>query len=147
MKRINQFFAAIVCFFTVSTVCNAADRPIPSFQLPEAAKEFVRQNFPGRTIIYAEKDWNFFKTRYEVSLNDGTEIDFNKDGTFDKVDCHWTAVPEGFIPPAIRTFVSQNFPGAVIVKIDKKRRGYNVELSNDIELKFNHHGDFLRYDD
>ena len=42
--------------------------PIPASQLPAAAKAFVQQNFPGRTIVYAEKDTEFMKTKYEVLI-------------------------------------------------------------------------------
>ena len=39
------------------------------------------------------------------------------------------------------------FPNAEIVKIDKERHGYDIELSNDIELKFNKKGAFMGMDD
>ena len=68
MKRTKLFFAALVCLFTANTVCNAHDMPIPAAQLPAAAKAFVQQNFPGRTIVYAEKDTEFMKTKYEVLI-------------------------------------------------------------------------------
>ena len=83
--------------------------PIPAAQLAAAAKSFVQQNFPGRTIVYAEKDTEFMKTKYEVSLNDGTEIDFYNNGTFDKVDCHTAPVPASIVPAAIQQFVKANF--------------------------------------
>jgi hypothetical protein len=43
--------------------------------------------------------------------------------------------------------VKTNFPGTVIVKIDKERHGYDIELSNDIELKFNKSGALIGMDD
>ena len=147
MKRTKLFFAAIVCLFTANTVCNAHDMPIPAAQLPAAAKSFVQQNFPGRTIVYAEKDTEFMKTKYEVSLNDGTEIDFDSNGTFDKVDCHAAPVPASIVPAAIRQFVMSNCNGAAVIKIDKERYGYDVELSNGMELKFYPQGEFMGYDD
>ena len=147
MKRTKLFFAALVCLFTANTVCNAHDMPIPASQLPAAAKAFVQQNFPGRTIVYAEKDTEFMKTKYEVSLNDGTEIDFYNNGTFDKVDCHTAPVPASIVPAAIQQFVKANFAGAAVTKIDKERYGYDIELSNGMELKFNHQGGFMGYDD
>lgn len=147
MKRTKLFFAALVCLFSVNTVCYADGRPIPPTQLPAAAQSFIQNNFPGKTIVYAEIDKEFMKTKYEVNLNDGTEIDFYKDGTFDKVDCHVAPVPAAIVPTTIQQYVKANFPGAVIVKIDKERHGYDIELSNDIELKFNNQGAFMGYDD
>lgn len=147
MKRIKLFFAAIICLFTVNTICMAHDRQIPPEQLPAAAKTFIQKHFPGKTITKAEIDTEFMRTRYEVDLNDGTEINFNKDGSFDKVDCHTAPVPAAIIPAAIQKYVKTNFPGAMIVKIDKERYGYEIELSNNLDLKFNNKGAFLGCDD
>ena len=147
MKRINSYLAALACLFTTATVCHADDMPIPAAQLPAAAKTFVQKNFPGKTIAYAEKDAEFMNTKYEVSLNDGTQIDFDKNGNWDKVDCHMVAVPAAIVPATIQQYVNANFAGISVVKIDKERHGYDVELSNGIEIKFNHQGAFIGYDD
>ena len=40
-----------------------------------------------------------------------------------------------------------HFAGATVVKIDKEYYGYDVELSNDLDLKFNAQGQFMRIDD
>ena len=127
----------------MANVCYADDRPIPVEKLPAAAKEFVKTHFPKSKIIYAEKDWK----RYETRLNDGTEIDFDSKGNWDKVDYKMTAVPEALVPQAIAQYVASNFPDAVVTKIDKERFGYEIELSNDLELKFNKAGVLLSMDD
>ena len=33
------------------------------------------------------------------------------------------------------------------MKIDKERHGYDIELSNDLELKFNKQGQLIGFDD
>jgi len=43
--------------------------------------------------------------------------------------------------------VNKNFKGATIVKIDKEHYGYEVELSNGLDLKFNCNGSFMMIDD
>ena len=59
-----------------------------------------------------------------------------------------TAVPAAIIPTAIQQYVTATFPGQIITKIDKERRyGYEIELSNDIELKFNKNGMIIGMDD
>ncbi len=147
MKRVKLFIVSLVCLFAANTACHAFELPISTNLLPASAKNFIERNFPGRYIAYASIDTDYMDSKYEVCLNDGTEIDFNWDGTLEKIDCHRAVVPQGFVPPAIRHFVRTHFPGAVIVKVDRERYGYDIELSNDIELKFNHQGDFLYYDD
>ena len=146
MKKSVFFLAALACMMmqTVSTFAN--ERIIPAEQLPEAAKTFIQKTFPGQTISYAMID-NDGKKKYEVRLSDGTEVEFDKNGTWDKVDCNYTAVPADLVPENIANNVKSSFPDAVIVKIDKERYGYEVELSNDLDLKFNKSGQMLRVDD
>jgi hypothetical protein len=142
MKTMKYFFAALMCIL-VSNVAMADDTPIPVEQLPAAAKTFVQTNFKGKKIISAEKDWN----SYECRLDDGTKIEFNRKGTWKKVDRNMIALPAAIVPAAIQQYVSTNFPGTVITKIDKERYGYEIELSSDIDLKFNYQGVLIGMDD
>ena len=93
-----------------------------------------------------EKD-GFFNPTYEAQLVDGTQVEFDKDGNWDKVDCNLNAVPTALIPASIAAYVHSNFPDCFIVKIDKERYGFEIELSNDLELKFNKQGQLLYIDD
>jgi hypothetical protein len=143
MKHVKFLFAALLCLM-VSTVCFADDVPIPVNQLPAAAQSLVQKNFKGRSITYAEKD----RDSYECRLDDGTEIEFTKKGDWKKVECKGQkAVPSAFVPAAIQLYVKNNYPKCVITTIEKKRNGYEVELSNDIDLKFNSKGAFVGIDD
>ena len=74
-------------------------------------------------------------------------MEFDRKGNWDNVDCQWESVPAALVPTEIATYVSTNFPGALIVKIDKERYGYEIELSNDLELKFNKSGKLFHIDD
>ena len=147
MKKSVLFLAALVCMMvqTVSTFAN--DRIIPAEQLPSAAKNFILKNFPGQAVSFAKIDKDFGKTTYEVHLNNGVELEFDKSGTWDKVDCNYSAVPANLVPAAIANYVKTHFAGATIVKIDKERYGYDVELSNELDLKFNKQGQLVNIDD
>ena len=147
MKKSVLFFAALVCMMvqTVSTFAN--DKIIPAEQLPAAAKTFIQKNFPGQAISFAKIDKDFGKTTYEVHLDNGVELEFDKKGNWDKEDCKFSAVPANLIPAAIADYVKAHFAGNKIVKIDKERHGYDVELSNDLELKFNSKGQLTNIDD
>ena len=147
MKKSSLFFAALVCMMMQSLSSFADDRVIPTQQLPAAAQTFVQNTFPGKGIAYATIDRDFGKTTYDVRLNDGTEVDFDSKGTWDKVDCGLSAVPAQLVPTAIANYVKANYAGATIVKIDKERHGYDIELSNDLELKFNKQGQLIGFDD
>ncbi|MBO4315555.1 MAG: PepSY-like domain-containing protein [Prevotella sp.] len=147
MKKVSLFSVAIVSMVMQSVTCLADDMVIPVGQLPEAAKTFVKKNFPNTAISYVTKEMEFMGATYEARLADGTEIDFDKKGNWDKVDCQLKAVPAALIPATISQFVKTNHPDAIIVKIDKERYGYDIELSNDLELKFNKKGQLIGIDD
>ena len=144
----NEFFlVALLCMLLQSVTCLADDKIIPVEQLPAPAKTFVKKYFPQATIEYATKDTEFMGTTYEVRLSDGTEVDFDKKGNWDNVDCKTKAVPASLVPAAIAQYVKAHYPNTVIVKIDKERSGYDIELSNDLELKFNSKGKLIGIDD
>ena len=145
--KATRFSMIALVFVVALTSCFAKDKMITPEQLPAAARTFITTNFPDNRVLFAQKDSEFMKTRYEVRLKDGTEIDFDKKGEWDKVDCKLKAVPAALVPQPIATYVETNFPGVQIVKIDKERHGYDIELSNDLDLKFNHSGMLIGMDD
>ena len=138
---------ALLCMLLQSVTCLSDDKIIPVEQLPAPAKTFVKKYFPQATIEYATKDAEFMGTTYEVRLSDGTEVDFDKKGNWDNVDCKTKAVPASLVPAAIAQYVKAHYPNTVIVKIDKERGGYEIELSNDLDLKFNSKGKLIGIDD
>ncbi|MBP5391525.1 MAG: PepSY-like domain-containing protein [Bacteroidales bacterium] len=145
MKRMISALA-VVAFLFVSVFCYADGRVIPINQLPAAAQTFIKTHFADKTAAYAEKDRDH-GIKYEVKFTDGTEIDFNSKGEWDKVDCKYSAVPAALVPAAIATYVQTNFAGALITKIDKEHYGYEIELSTDLELKFDRNGNLMYIDD
>ena len=142
MKKQVLYLAAMMCMMhAVSTFAD--DRVITFEQIPAAAKAFVFNSFPGHTISHATIDTDFGKTTYEVYLDNGTELEFDNNGTIEKVDCGFNAVPSSIVPEAIANYVRTHYPGTQVTKIDKKSYGYKVELSNNLELKFNHQGTMI----
>ena len=101
MKTTRLFLVAVICLLAQSVTSLADDRMIPVSQLPATVKTFVTKNFPGKNITYAEKDVEFGGTKYEVRLNDGAKIEFDKKGNWDNVDCNTYAVPAALVPASI----------------------------------------------
>lgn len=116
--------------------------------LPAAAKSTLANNFKaGVSVVKIEKTLGMIK-EYEVVLQDGTEISFDKDGNWENVETNKNKkVPSAFIPKGVQNFVSKTHPGTHVVGIDKERNGYDVELSNGIDIKFDKQGNFKKYDD
>lgn len=138
MKKTLLFLVGIFTLFTFVS----CDRHIPASKLPQQAQVFLTQNFPGSNVLSVERDG--FK--YDVCLMDGTSLEFKHSGDWHEVDCQMRPVPEGIIPMPIQTYVTTNFPLCFVVKIKQERREYEVELSNDLELKFDKAGNFIYAD-
>ena len=145
MKKFRFFLAALLCIVT-ATISKADDVMVPVNQLPATVKTFVAQNFKGKSIAYASLDRDFGGGKYEVRLNDGTEVDFDRRGNWDKVDCNYTPVPAALIPAPIAKYVKANYNGTKVVKIDKEHYGYEIKLNNGMELKFNKGGQLIGMD-
>ena len=97
---------------------------------------FVSTYFPQTEIhkIEAEDD------EYEVELLDGTEISFNLNFEWTHIDCEdatvYHAVPTELVPEQITAYVNTNFPDQQIEQIEKESYGWEIELSNGQEIKF-----------
>ena len=142
MKLFRLLSVAAVCLIFTAVSC-AHDRIIPVTQLPAQAQTFIKTHFADKTVAYAKQDG----AKYEVKFNDGAEVEFDRRGNWDNVDCKFTAVPEAIVPEQIKNYVAANHPGALITKIDKERYGYEIELSNSLELKFDRNFNIFDIDD
>lgn len=137
----------LTTILTITGIISCKDSIITADRLPDAARSFINEYFAENTISYIKKDRGLANISYEVVLQDGTEIEFDKSGNWDSIDCKRKAVPAGLVPDAISEYVQVNFPGQLIVKIDREAFGYEIELSSDLELKFDKNGKMLEIDD
>lgn len=135
-------------FALVLLMTSCSDRPVAPAQLPGAITAFIQQNFPNQAITFAQKDLEITGWQYDVVLADGTQIEFDTDQMWDKIQCPMTnPVPAVLVPAPIMSYLQGNFPGVMIQKIDKDSFGYEVELANGLELKFNQAGALMEMDD
>ena len=117
-------------------------------QLPTVATDFIQQTFKGKNVVSAIPDYDDGVMHFDVHLSDGTELEFAADGQWKKVDCHKMApVPAALVPQNIASYVKANYGGAPITKIDKSPYGYEIELANDLDLKFTPQGQLMVVDD
>lgn len=137
----------LTTILTITGIISCKDSIITADRLPDTARSFINEYFAENTISYIKKDRGLANISYEVVLQDRTEIEFDKSGNWDSIDCKRNAVPAGLVPDAISEYVQVNFPGQLIVKIDREAFGYEIELSSDLELKFDKNGKMLEIDD
>ena len=139
---------AIGIFALVLLMTGCRDRAVTPAQLPGTVMSFIQQNFPGKTVTYAEKDLELTGYKYEVTLADGTRIEFDTDDLWDNVQGTMSyPVPTALIPEAILAHLQSNYPDAMVLKIDKESFGYEMELANGLELKYNKGGALMEVDD
>ena len=116
--------------------------------LPTAAKTCLKNNFDAKVnLVKIDRDFGRISD-YEVILTDGTEVKFDSKGNWEDVEvAESKSVPKAFVLAPIAAYVKKFQPGARIVGIEKHRRGYDLELSNGVEMKFDRQGNFKSYDD
>ena len=131
----------------VLTVCMPAkadnDRVITFEQLPAQAQAMLKQHFADKVPLIVTVDWDDYKVMYQS----GERVEFDKKGNWKELDCRVSAVPTALIPEPIKVSVKTTFPGAVIIKLDRDRRGYDVKLNNGMELEFNKNFQVIDIDD
>ncbi len=145
-KIIILTFAALL--FGKAWVFAGNDRHIEIDQLPQPAREFLNNYFPDNKVSYARMERDFAEVKYEVVLVDGSSIEFRRNGEWKEVDCKYsTSMPEGLVPQFLEQAVAKRYPEAKIVKIERDMRYYNIELSNDLDMRFDLKGNLLEIDD
>lgn len=114
--------------------------------LPNAITAFIKQQFPNATVVGVEPDHDHGGLEYDVYLSDGTQLDFDANNQWEKVEC-MKGVPAFFVPKAIASYVKGTYQNVAITKINKELHGYDIELANGMELSFDRSGRFLGMDD
>lgn len=128
----------------VDSTANADSTTQQPQDMPEEITAFVKEHFPNATIAQVKTENDAKGMEYDLTLNDSTEIDFDADKQWDKVECKTGAVPEKIVPQAIATYAKDNYQGQAITEIDKNDKGgFEIKLANGVELKFDEAGRFL----
>lgn len=147
MKKGFLFLAAALVGLALLTACDDDDdKRINPSALPDAAKSFITQYFPAQTILVVERSGDSDRRRYEVWLNDGTELKFNHEGLWTEVDCKTGVLPAGILLPEIETYITENYPDAKAQEVERTSEGFDVEISTRQHLIFSPTGTFIRLD-
>ncbi len=142
MKRL--ILSVIVALVAVAAMAH--DKMIPYAQLPLQARSFIESHF-DRNKVVAVSEESGRRTEYEVRMEDGTKMEFDAKGEWTKVSVAHGAVPAVLVPEAIAKQVTTNYPNAMIVQLEKRGAGYEIELSDDREMLFDATGNLIKIDD
>ncbi len=137
--------AAALVFSTI-TACatDDDDQVISADKLPAAAKSFIADHFPGDKISFATVDRDIDEVSYYALLASGTKIEFDSTGAWEEVSCRNASVPASIVPDQIEAYVTANYAGMRIIEIESNLHGYDIKLSNGVEIDFDKNGNMLR---
>ena len=148
MKRmIRILMIAICCMVSCNMVANAGnDKPISVNALPAKAQTLLNQHFNGQKVMLATIESGVVSRSYDVVLQNGTKLEFDKKGNLTEVDCKQATIPNQLIPQAIRNYLKENYPAQAVKKIEMNKNEYEVELVNGLDLTFNKHFQLIDID-
>ena len=148
MKRIFRILMiAICCMVSCNMVANAGnDKPISVNALPAKAQTLLYNHFNGQKVMLATIELGVVSRNYDVVLQNGTKLEFDKKGNLTEIDCKRGIVPALLIPQAIKNYLKDNYAGQSVKKIEMNKNEYEVELANGLDLTFNKHFQLIDID-
>lgn len=146
MKTKLNLATCLLAGLAFSFSATAQKTTITKSALPLNAQSFLNAHFAGQEPTYIVSDNETFSTEYKVQFANNIEVEFDGKGNWEEVDGNHQAIPVAVIPKAIASYIKTNFANTTVTKIDKGTWGYEVDLSNNLELEFNSKGKFLRID-
>ena len=141
MKRmIRVLMIAICCMMSCNMAANAGNgKPISVDALPAKAQTLLNNHFNGQKVMLATIESGVVSRSYDVVLQNGTKLEFDKKGNLTEINCKQGIVPALLIPQAIKNYLKDNYAGQSVKKIEMNKNEYEVELANGLDLTFNKH--------
>lgn len=148
MKRIFRILMiAICCMVSCNMAANAGnDKPISVNALPAKAQTLLNNHFNGQKVMLATIESGVVSRSYDVVLQNGTKLEFDKKGNLTEINCKQGIVPALLIPQAIKNYLKDNYAGQSVKKIEMNKNEYEVELTNRLDLTFNKHFQLIDID-
>ncbi len=144
----KKLLLLLVCLFAFQALVKANDdKPIKVTQLPPSAQQFIKSHFGNSKVAIAKMETDWLDKSYDVIFTDGNKLEFDKQGNWKEINCKYSAVPASVIPVQILKYVSENYPDAKVLKIERDKKDYEVKLSNRWELKFDLQFNLIDIDD
>ena len=138
---------AICCMVSCNMVANAGnDKSITVNALPAKAQTLLNNHFNGQKVMLATIESGVVSRSYDVVLQNGTKLEFDKKGNLTEIDCKQGIVPALLIPQAIKSYLKDNYAGQSVKKIEMNKNEYEVELTNGLDLAFNKHFQLIDID-
>lgn len=132
-KLLASAFAVLAMTFSAKA---GDDKPITVKQLPAVSQNFIKQHFADRKVALVKEESDFFVKSYEVVFTDLCKVEFDSDGQWTDMESKQGYIPMSAVPASIGEYVKANHPDRKIKSIERDRRGYEVDLTGNVDLKF-----------
>ena len=147
LRLLVYLLIAICCMVSCNMVANAGNnKPISVNALPAKVQTLLSQHFNGQKVMLVTIESGVVSRSYDVVLQNGTKLEFDKKGNLTEIDCKQDIVPAQLIPQAIRNYLKDNYAGQSVKKIEMNKNEYEVELVNGLDLTFNKHFQLIDID-
>lgn len=137
----SKLFYLFICLITFTGYSQEV--PVQLNQIPSKAQSFLEQHFKSE-FHHAMKTAMNKKIKYDVFLDDDTEIEFSDAGRWTVVNGKSKAVPYTFIQKQILDYIKIHHEGDAIVKIQRTDLNYKTTLSSGLDLHFDKLGVFVK---
>lgn len=121
------------------------DKLIYLDKLPSFINEYIKGHFASHRILKAVKERDGFSKTYEVYLDGGIQLEFNRKGKIIEIEGS-SKLPDSVTPLKILDYVAINYPNNVIVEWELEKRTQEVDLDSGQELIFDLNGEFIEVD-
>lgn len=145
----SMFFLGDIALFSSMTCDKDRDVILAALDIPVVITYFVETYLPKTRIIQTVKEMDGGVVTYDVTLQGGVKLEFDKDKSIIEVDSN-TELPQSFVAtfvlPEIVRYSNANFPVLVMSDWDLEPTSYRIGLINDVDFIFDWNGNLLRID-
>lgn len=133
----KKFILTLLTLVLIAGTANAGGRKkvIDPDNLPKPAIELIQKHWPSCAIDFAYINGK----EYEALLTDGTIIQFDSKGIWKEMKCT-DGLPVTLVPGYITRYVVERFPKQLIIDCEKLKGGYEVTLTNGLQIQFDLRG-------
>jgi len=141
MKKISLLIAALL-IGSLSMMARDEQVEVPASKIPHLGQQSLKSYFPDVQVTRVLKTKSKVKNSFEVTMDNGTVIEFDKHGNWTAVTTDGTPVPEQMVDYRIRSVIAERHPGAQVVRMwkdnDKDHKQHYV-LDNGEEVVFDYY--------
>ncbi|MEL3906496.1 MAG: PepSY-like domain-containing protein [Treponema sp.] len=114
-------------------------------EIPQEITAFTDAHFKGQKIIRAVKDTEGVSVTYDIVLENGVKLEFNRKKAVIDIE-HHVKLPDSVVPAEILSYIAQEYNGETVIGWERDRTKQTVKLSNGLELEFSLKHEFIRVD-